>query len=307
MGQAAWVLGTAAVSGAAGVALGWLGARVLSRSSRGSRAALTFLPLGAGPEDVSGVVRRPDWKAPEKQPPPFPLEPVLSFDPELLDSSVLYPLVISAVVPRPIAFISTLSKNGTGNLSPYSYFNAVSHNPPVLAIGHCWSKGAPKDSLQNILDTGEMVVSIISKWFVEAANHTCGPYDRGVNEMELSGLTPVPSEKVKPPRVAESAINMEAKLLHHYDLRDKSGNVTCTVVLAEVVLMHVAEPVTTKTPNSGKTIVDPVKLQPVCRLGGNTFGVDLDFFDIPRPDKDGRYPGAKDFTPSDRDRILGKK
>ncbi|CAI7926933.1 unnamed protein product [Closterium sp. NIES-54] len=228
----------------------------------------------------------PDWQAPERLLPPFPVPSatesaggkdgeeegrreerkagergaevgVVSVRVADCSSSVLYPLVISTVVPRPIAFISTLSKTGVGNLSPYSYFNAVAHNPPMLAIGHCWSNGKPKDSLANILDTRELVVALISDWFVEAANHTCGPFPSEVDEMERAGLTPVPSVMVKPPRVAESAVNMECVVRHTYDVTDRDGSVTTTIVLVEVVMFHFSEHVVTRTPNTGKLIVDP--------------------------------------------------
>ncbi|CAI5459215.1 unnamed protein product [Closterium sp. Yama58-4] len=221
-------------------------------------------------------------------------------------SSVLYPLVISTVVPRPIAFISTVSKTGVGNLAPYSYFNAVAHNPPMLAIGHCWSNGKSKDSLTNILDTRELVVALISDWFVEAANHTCGPFPPEVDEMGLAGLTPVPSVVVKPPRVAESAVNMECVVRHTYDVTDRDGNVTTTIVLVEVVMFHFSEHVVTRTPNTGKLIVDPAKLRPMCRLGGNTYGFVSHLFDIARPDKDGRYPCHKGFVQSERDKIVSQ-
>ncbi|CAI5472216.1 unnamed protein product [Closterium sp. Yama58-4] len=198
------------------------------------------------------------------------------------------------------------SQTGVGNLSPYSYFNAVAHNPPMLAIGHCWSSGKPKDSLRNILDTRELVVALISDWFVEAANHTCGPFPPEVDEMERAGLTAVPSVVVKPPRVAESAVNMECVVRHTYDVTDRDGNVTTTVVLVEVVMFHFSEHVVTRTPNTGKLIVDPVKLRPMCRLGGNTYGFVSHLFDIARPDKDGRYPGHKGFVQSERDKIVAQ-
>ncbi|CAI5512566.1 unnamed protein product [Closterium sp. Naga37s-1] len=277
----------------------------------------------------------PDWQAPDQLLPPFPVPSavdteggkdgeeegrreegkggegggevgVVSVRVADCSSSVLYPLVISTVVPRPIAFISTLSKTGVGNLSPYSYFNAVAHNPPMLAIGHCWSSGKPKDSLTNILDTRELVVALISDWFVEAANHTCGPFPPEVDEMERAGLTPVPSVMVKPPRVAESAVNMECVVRHTYDVTDRDGSVTTTIVLVEVVMFHFSEHVVTRTPNTGKLIVDPAKLRPMCRLGGNTYGFVSHLFDIARPDKDGRYPGHKGFVQSERDKIVSQ-
>ncbi|GAB4823945.1 hypothetical protein N2152v2_010991 [Parachlorella kessleri] len=195
--------------------------------------------------------------------------------------------MISAVVPRPIAFISTLSREGVGNLAPYSYFNVLAHNPPHVAIGMVRSRErhhGQKDTLFNILETQEFVVNIISDWFVEAANHCCGAFDYGVDEMQLAGLTPLASHKVKPPRVKESAVQLECLLRHTYDTKDSKGNVTTTIVIGEVVMIHIQEGVAGKSPH-GKLIVDPQKLQPISRLGGNTYAHISELFDLPRPDR----------------------
>ncbi|CAM9827034.1 unnamed protein product, partial [Ascophyllum nodosum] len=118
-----------------------------------------------------------------------------------------------SVVPRPIGFVSTKAIDGTVNLAPFSFFNAVGHDPPMLVISVCRKGGdVKKDTLANIEDTGEFVVSIISEWFVEAANHTSGNFPPQVDEMEAAGLTPLKSIIVSPPRVKESAVNMECKV-----------------------------------------------------------------------------------------------
>eukprot|EP00897_Mesotaenium_endlicherianum_P010226 jgi/Mesen1/9231/ME000595S08644 len=289
------LLGAGAAGLAAGVAL-TLAVAKLPTIAR-------FLPKQSA---KIGPRPHPEWRPGEEQRPPFDMSKTIEIDPGLNGPSVLYPLTISTVVPRPIAFISSLSKAGVGNLSPYSYFNAVAHDPPILAIGHCWSKGRPKDSLQNILETEEFVVSIISEWFVEAANHTCGAYGSDVDEMELARLTPLPSLKVKAPRIGESAINMECKLRHSYDVKNSKGEVTTTVVLGEVVMFHIAEHVASRSPNSGKVIVDPTKLKAMSRLGGNTYGHVTSLFDIPRPDQNGCYAGDANFSQSERDKLLKK-
>ncbi|KAL6779259.1 hypothetical protein ACKKBF_B18175 [Auxenochlorella protothecoides x Auxenochlorella symbiontica] len=229
----------------------------------------------------------PHWTPPNPLPAPFS-DKYHDVDPATTPSAVLYPLVISAIVPRPIAFISTLNAAGSvGNLAPYSYFNAVAHDPPTLAIGFCASSirdHRRKDSLVNIVETGELVVNIISEWFVEAANHCCGNFDYGQNEFELSGLTPMPSVKVKAPRVRESAVQMECKVVHSYEVRNAAGAVSTTVILAQVVLMHVADGVAGASP-SGKLVVDLAKYAPISRLGGNTYGRVKETFDLPRPDR----------------------
>ncbi|KAI7842377.1 hypothetical protein COHA_004016 [Chlorella ohadii] len=209
-------------------------------------------------------------------------------DPSQLPGDVLYPLIISAIVPRPIAFVSTQSSSGLGNLAPFSYFNVMAHNPPHVCIGFAASRLRPhgrKDTLHNLLETGEFVVNIMSDWFIEAANYCCGNFDYGEDEMELSGLTPLPSLKVKPPRVKESAVHMECQLRHSYEVKDGKGAVTGTIVIGEVVMMHVHEGVAGRSP-SGKLVVSMQHYQPISRLGGNTYGRTSGLFDLPRPDRD---------------------
>ncbi|KAI8467891.1 MAG: hypothetical protein J3K34DRAFT_428932 [Monoraphidium minutum] len=235
----------------------------------------------------------PGWAPGEPQPPPYGMgTPMIALDPATLDKPNLYAFMISAVVPRPVAFVSSASAAGDVNLAPYSYFNVMSHDPPVLAIGMSRSGsrgGGKKDSMINIEETGEFVVNIMSDWFIEAANHTSGEFDRGVDEMALTGLTPAASAAVAAPRVAEAALAFECKLRTVHDLLDKSGTPTTAIVIAEVVMIHVAEPVTGRSP-SGKLVVDASALRAVCRLGGVTYGRVTELYDIPRPGKDGSYP-----------------
>lgn len=247
---------------------------------------------GRGPnEGVHWVTQpHPSWKPGDKQPNPWGSTDWLRLVPDELGAAHAYPLLISSVTPRPIAFISSQSKKGIVNLAPYSYFNAMAHDPPTLVMGHCKvkpdvKKDGQKDSLANIMETGELVVNIISEWFLEASNHTCGAYDDDVDEMALANLTPVPSEMVAPPRVAESAIQMECKLRSTYDVKNKNGEVTTTIIIAEVVLFHILKEVAGKSPH-GKTIVDVNKLRPMSRFGGNIYGTSGTCFEIPRPPKE---------------------
>lgn len=230
----------------------------------------------------------PGWQPPQPQPAPFDSDAMHSVDPSTLAVDVLYPLVISAVVPRPIAFVSSLGASGDRNLAPYSYFNVLAHDPPTVAIGCCASRLRPhgkKDTLVNILETGEFVVNIISEWFVEAANHCCGNFDYGEDEMALSGLTPLPSVKVAPPRVREAAVQLECRLKATHEVRNGAGKLTCTIVIGEIVIMHIADGVTGRSP-SGKLIVDPSRLRPLSRLGGNYYARTEGIFELPRPDRD---------------------
>uniref|UniRef100_A0A061SEF3 Flavo protein oxygenase n=1 Tax=Tetraselmis sp. GSL018 TaxID=582737 RepID=A0A061SEF3_9CHLO len=235
----------------------------------------------------SGDPPHPDWKVGENQPPPFSGEEMMALDPSELGGARAYPLVISAVVPRPIAFVCTLSAAGVRNLAPFSYFGAMSHDPPHVCIGICRSRSkatGKKDTLANILATKEFTLNMMSEWFVESANHTCGEFDDDVDELSLAGLTPLPSLKVAPPRVKESSVHLECKLVHTYEVRNEYGVVTATIVIGRVVMFHVHKEVAGKTP-SGNVIVDFQRYKPVSRLGGNTYGRTAGTFDLPRPDR----------------------
>lgn len=195
-----------------------------------------------------------------------------------------YKTLISAVVPRPIGFVSTVSKDGKRNLAPFSYFNVANHDPPIFTLGFSGGMGTPKDTCKNILETEELTINIISEWFVEAANFcsTNSPY--GVDEWKLSGLTPLDSEVVKPPHVAESAFSVEAKLVHSHEWKSKSDPSRSTGVLCivEGVNFHVREDVI----NSDRNNLDISKLKPVSRLGGITYGRTVDGYEKMRPDFD---------------------
>lgn len=272
---------SAALAGAVGSAIGLLVGFVVAKRSR-------------RPTVLSGYIDTPHpyWYPGQRVDVPLQGDSFLEVDPAVQTEANLYPFVISAVVPRPIAFVSTLSSNGVGNLAPFSYFNVLGHNPPVVAIGITRAGtrgGGKKDTFKNIEETGEFVVNIISEWFVEAANHTCGPFDPEIDEMDLAGLTPIPSMKVKPPRVKESALHMECKLLNVQNFEDRNKQPSWAVVIGEVVLFHVHEGVTGSSP-SGKMVVDPLKFRPVSRLGGVTYALSGPLFELKRPDKFGKYP-----------------
>ncbi|EWC44777.1 hypothetical protein DRE_06415 [Drechslerella stenobrocha 248] len=140
-----------------------------------------------------------------------------------------------------------------------------------------------KDSLQNILDTGELVINVISEWFIEAANYTAINAPLGVSEFDLSGLTPLPSSKVKPPHVAESAFSIEAKLVsHHPWYSPTTGKNTGVTIFAEGVNFHIREDMWLEG-NEG-SIVDIAKLKPVSRLGGIMYGRTTEGHELPRPE-----------------------
>ncbi|SGZ47261.1 CIC11C00000005061 [Sungouiella intermedia] len=195
-----------------------------------------------------------------------------------------YKTLISAIVPRPIGFVSSISKDGKRNLAPFSYFTMVNHDPPIFTLGFSGGKGQPKDTCRNILETEELTINIISEWFVEAANFCSTNAPHGVDEWKLSGLTPLESEKVKPQHVAESAFSVEAKLVHSHEWKSKSDPSRATGVLCivEGVNFHVREDVINEAHNN----LDISKLKPVSRLGGITYARTVDGYEKLRPDFD---------------------
>jgi flavin reductase (DIM6/NTAB) family NADH-FMN oxidoreductase RutF len=140
-----------------------------------------------------------------------------------------------------------------------------------------------KDTHRNIVETGEFVVNIISDWFVNAANHTSIPALHGENEMDIAGLSPVESSKVKPPRVGESAMQFECKLKTSVDITNAKGEVTATMFLGEVIMFHVHEELLDLSFGNDKPQIKLEGYRPVSRLGGNTYGLTTEAFDIGRP------------------------
>ncbi|PKB84223.1 MAG: hypothetical protein BZY88_00395 [SAR202 cluster bacterium Io17-Chloro-G9] len=185
-------------------------------------------------------------------------------------------VLTGVVVPRPIAFVSTISTDGIVNLAPYSFFNAVAYDPPTIVFSS--SRRAPskdKDTLANIEDTGEFVVNIVVDDIAEAMNKTAAEYPADVSEFEIAGLTSAPSDRVKAPRVAESPVNMECRLIQVVPIG--SGDHAHGLVIGEVVWMHVRDDII-----SGHRINHQV-LKPTGRLAGNMYCYTADTYEMVRP------------------------
>jgi len=192
-------------------------------------------------------------------------------DPTTLPKDDAYRLMISAFIPRPIAFVSTRSRAGVDNCAPFSYSMGVSSSPMVLAVSIGSRGGRPKDSARNILDTKEFVVNVVTEEIAEKMNIASGDWADDVSEFEEAGLTPVPSDIVSPPRVAESPVNFECRLLQSVVVADN------TVCFGEAVRLHIADHVMT----SGR--VDARKLRAIGRLGGAQYCRTRDIFEMVRP------------------------
>ncbi|MHC4390491.1 MAG: flavin reductase family protein [Planctomycetota bacterium] len=183
----------------------------------------------------------------------------------------------SLILPRPIAFVTTVSPSGEVNLAPFSYFNAVCSSPPVISIAIGRRKGERKDTARNLFETGEAVVNVSTVALAEAVNKSAGDWPRGVDETEVCGLETAPSMVVRPPRLAASPINLECVLLKAIE----EEPLTTTLFLLRVVQYHVAESVL-----NDQGAIDARKFDPLGRLGhGQYAGLgEVIAYDRPRID-----------------------
>jgi flavin reductase (DIM6/NTAB) family NADH-FMN oxidoreductase RutF len=185
-------------------------------------------------------------------------------------------VLTGVVVPRPIAFVSTMSKDGLINLAPYSFFNAVAYDPPTIVFSSSRHAGDKrKDTLAHIEETGEFVVNIVVDDIAEAMNRTAAEYPSEVSEFEIAGLTPAPSQQVRPPRVAESPVNMECRLLQVVPLGQ--GDHQHGLVIGQIVLMHIRDDII-----EGHRI-NHQRLKPTGRLAGNMYCHTSEVFEMVRP------------------------
>lgn len=198
-------------------------------------------------------------------------------DPSSTAPQDLYKLLIGLVIPRPIAFVSSLSADGVPNLAPFSFFTVVSANPPVICFSPMRkaADAGRKDTLANIEATKEFTVSIVSESFAEKMNLCSGDYPPEVNEFEVSGLTPLPSELIAPARVAESLATMECRLVQVVHVSDKP--LGGSLVLGEVLRFHIADEL------FHNFRIDPDVLQAIGRMGGPSYTRTQDRFEIQRP------------------------
>jgi flavin reductase (DIM6/NTAB) family NADH-FMN oxidoreductase RutF len=194
-----------------------------------------------------------------------PVQSQITLDPDTLSTTEIYKLLVGTIIPRPIAFVSTQNKEGKGNLAPFSSFNLVGSNPPTLVFSVARHKdGGKKDTLRNIEETGEFVVHTASSWLAEPLVHCGGEFPPEINEMELVGLTPIPSIKVKPSRVKESAVHFECKTYKLVEVGDGTAG-SVTMVIGRIVLFHIFSDALVE----GRVHHSP--LSPVSRLGGISY------------------------------------
>ena len=200
--------------------------------------------------------------------------------PKDLSTVDLQNLLQGAVAPRPIAFVSTIDRAGNVNLSPFSFFNLFSANPPILIFSPSRRvrDNTTKHTLDNVVEVPEAVIHIVGFDRVEQMSLASTEYPKGVNEFEKAGLTAIPSSLVTPPRVNESAVAFECKVIEVKSLGTEGG--AGNLVICEVIAMHVDEAILDE-----KGTIDPQKLSPVARLGGSWYSriTSDSLFQIPKP------------------------
>ena len=187
---------------------------------------------------------------------------MLTIDPKEISQKDLHQFILGTVAPRPIAFVSTLDAEGRPNLAPYSFFNAFSSNPPIVVFSsnRKGSDNTTKDTLHNVKASGECVINAVNYSIVRQMAVASVEFPSGVSEFEKTGLTPIPSDLVKPFRVAESPANMECKVKEIITLGDKGG--AGHLIICEVVRLHISKSVLMENNR-----IDPDKMDLMGRMG----------------------------------------
>lgn len=202
-----------------------------------------------------------------------------SFDPKRISTAKLHGYLLSAIAPRPIAFASTIDVDGNPNLSPFSFFNVFSANPPILIFSPARRvrDNTTKHTLENAKATKEVVINVVNYDIVQQMSLSSTEYAKGVNEFEKSGLTMLESEVVKPFRVAESPVQFECKINEIVALGTQGG--AGNLIICEVVKFHIDDSVL-----DDNDIIIQEKLDLVARAGGSYYNrAKKGFFEIPKP------------------------
>ena len=203
----------------------------------------------------------------------------MRFDPHSASRRDVYLTMIRLIVPRPIAWVSTLSTDGVPNLAPYSFFTGVTAAPPTLAV--CVGNkadGGPKDTARNAIDRGEFVVNVVPVALAAPMVHTAGEFAADVDEAALAGLELVASERVAPGRVVGSPAQLECTLRQTVEITDDDGVVTNRMLIGRIELVHVDDGVL-----DGDGQIDPRRLDPLGRLGGRGYAGLGEVFEVSRP------------------------
>ena len=203
----------------------------------------------------------------------------MNIDPASLTHEQSYQLLISAIVPRPIAFVSTVAEDGVLNLAPFSFFTGICAKPPTICFSVVRRRGEKKDTLRNIEATGEFVVNVVSDHIAHAMNQTSADYPPEVDEFAAAGFTPAASERVRSPRVGEALVSMECKLVEVREYGEMPY--ASSLIIGEVVHLHVSDEV------YRDGVVDFAALSAVGRMGRDLYCRTGDLFEMKRPRLEG--------------------
>jgi len=207
------------------------------------------------------------------------IENFLTIDPKDTHAKTIYNYLVSAVASRPIAFASTIDKEGNVNLSPFSFFNVFSANPPIMIFSPVRRSvdNTLKDSLNNVYDVNEVVINIVNYNMVQQMSLSSADYPSHINEFEKAGFTMLESDLIKPYRVKESPVQFECKVLEIKELGKQGG--AGNLVICEVVKIHLNEDILLEN-----KMIDPHKIDLVARAGGNFYSRVADgYFEIAKP------------------------
>lgn len=201
----------------------------------------------------------------------------MQIDVEGADAVEVYRTLVEVVTPRPIAWVTSIDDQGRVNLAPFSFYNAFSGNPPVVVFSPTLRRdGTRKDTLKNVEATGEFVLNAAVESLANQVNLSSTELPHGESEVELTGLNLLPSTRIKPPRVAESPVHLECRLLQIIHLGN--GPIAGNLIIGEVLVIHIDDEI---IDDHGR--VDPRRLKTIARLGGNHYCRSTDLFEMDRP------------------------
>lgn len=203
---------------------------------------------------------------------------MLSIDPNLQSERDNYKLLTGSIIPRPVAFVTTLSGTGVLNAAPFSYFNIVTADPPMISVSVQRKQGLPKDTARNAMELGAFVVHISDESNIEQINETAASLPPDESEIALAGLTPVPSESIPVPGVAEAKVRMECVLEREIQLGGTAEHPAADLLIGRVVRFHIAESVY----EGGR--ITAAELKAISRLAGNDYAALGPVFSIRRPE-----------------------
>jgi flavin reductase (DIM6/NTAB) family NADH-FMN oxidoreductase RutF len=202
---------------------------------------------------------------------------LISIDPNALPGRENYKFLSGSIIPRPVAFVTTQSSEGVLNAAPFSYFNIITDEPPMISVSVQRLNGAMKDTSRNAVEKGEFVVHISDESYIDQINNTAKPLPSNESEVEDSGLTPVNSIKVSVQGVKEANIRLECVLERAIELGGTDGNPSCDLLIGRVVYYHIREDLY----KNGR--INAAGLKPVSRLAGSTYTKLGETFELTRP------------------------